>query len=1063
MTKQPFPFVTIWHGHVQAKGWFFPFSLYDEASIQQRIISIWTPDVKVYQIEYGYILICEHPFYVNADEAFGTPLCVQGNGLSSTPLISTTANLLQRYQIALVEQGDLKIVDLNNATIKQPHEWLDLSHWKTVQNNQEIKSDVIEVISKKELKDIIATPEPINSLADIFTTQPASRKWQLPNFFQFFYPLFRSLFIKDKEKAEKEITQSKPIAPLTKKQKLSWPPYVSVMLIILIIIVGVIFLGFKNATIPSIISEQNTDTPPTGVNSFSSLLAIVFIFFFVWIIYSFFNLLFPKVGILPTPKPNQHHSSRLSIFQYIRQLFKKNTETQTNQNKSKLVTWFSKLWGGKSSKGSTEDTTRAVEKQRKSKRRLMRGLISRLLKGQQARYMKRMLEMFEDENLENALRYAVPLNTKADGFEKEALGTPDPRKDISINLQSRSRGGSSYDFGEQFYQYLQDIYQNAYEKLLRQGDIEQAAFVLAELLGDISGAIDLFEKNGQIQKAAELAEALGTPEQAIRLWLKLGNKERVISIAKKFDAYQSAISALENKNMKAESFILRDLYAEDLIARGDYEAAVEALWPLLPQSKEWINQLIDKSKPLGKLVNVRMLARQTLFEGEENTILEQYTKLLPIDLEDEAHQAAHLEFVEFLTSLKTKNTEISLSPIASLLLRRSLRYILSVPHSRYWKINKNKLNQWIALTKDQVLRSDVISSGQIASHLTNSLARSNQRDLLPSEIIVDFPEGQSIFDMAKAFDNTFVIALGENGINLIRVNTFGTITIRHFSIPTQKIVISDNGLRALSVYTANTFHVVHVLELDTGRSHFYGNLSLEWFAEQYDGWNWVTYQNRRIQVFDMLQNKPTVVWSVGDLPPQLMWANVIKKTWSFFFPSSPNFKQNTYKIEHWEYQDNGKYLSCRNSYTVNLGEETYFSKNEKRSTILLVKTQDNLKKISRIIATPSYFKKSHFDINLDKIIKYDNYSNHIVDFFAVIENGQPAVQFIDTSTDLTNEISSDNSQAKLAICFRHCVFPRADICQFKISADEELMIWDNKGRVVILDLDSQSLIAKFSA
>ena len=102
--------------------------------------------------------------------------------------------------------------------------------------------------------------------------------------------------------------------------------------------------------------------------------------------------------------------------------------------------------------------------------------------------------------------------------------------------------------GAEMEQYLRSTYRRTFEKLDREGKIDEATYVLAELLKCGSEAVDYLERKGRIKQAAQLAETVElAPEIAVRLWCMEGNITRAVQLARLGQAFAAAVQLLEKK------------------------------------------------------------------------------------------------------------------------------------------------------------------------------------------------------------------------------------------------------------------------------------------------------------------------------------------------------------------------------------------------------------------------------------------------------------------------------------------------------------------------------------
>jgi hypothetical protein len=102
--------------------------------------------------------------------------------------------------------------------------------------------------------------------------------------------------------------------------------------------------------------------------------------------------------------------------------------------------------------------------------------------------------------------------------------------------------------GDQFAQ-MKKLYREAADRLIAEGKIEEAAFVLSNLLNDARAAVALLESHGQLELAAQLATAQRLPElERIRLWLLAGRTAEAVSVARRSQNFASLVSALTSRS-----------------------------------------------------------------------------------------------------------------------------------------------------------------------------------------------------------------------------------------------------------------------------------------------------------------------------------------------------------------------------------------------------------------------------------------------------------------------------------------------------------------------------------
>ncbi|MGE8357829.1 MAG: hypothetical protein ACN6N0_15685, partial [Microvirgula sp.] len=180
--------------------------------------------------------------------------------------------------------------------------------------------------------------------------------------------------------------------------------------------------------------------------------------------------------------------------------------------------------------------------------------------------------------LDEALRHAIPLGGD-DGAHSPSLSTPHARKDLSLGSPGTS-GRASLNLDPPLRQYLMDLYRRSFGKLDREGRIDEAVFVLAELLQSHAEALDYLEKQQRFTQAAALALYWDmAADTIVRLHCLAGDWKHAVAVARRDNAFSTAILQLEDKWPDAARR-LREEWATTLAAQGAWLEAVDAAWPL---------------------------------------------------------------------------------------------------------------------------------------------------------------------------------------------------------------------------------------------------------------------------------------------------------------------------------------------------------------------------------------------------------------------------------------------------------------------------------------------------
>ena len=452
-------------------------------------------------------------------------------------------------------------------------------------------------------------------------------------------------------------------------------------------------------------------------------------------------------------------------------------------------------------------------------RALMMTGLARQIGQKQADYLGRMMEMFEKGELDAALRHAIPLGGDPDGPPAPpSLNVPSARENLQITSgTARGRLG----LGGDLFTDLRTLYRHAFEQLERQGRIEEAAFVLAELLHTSAEAVAFLEKHGKLQLAAEIAEARKlAPGLIVRQWLLAGDRERAILLARRHNAFGAAVELLSRKSPE-QAMELRRLWAQTTADAGDYAAAVDLLWQnpaLRAETMPWIRQALT----FGGAPAARMLTR--LLEQTPDDP-ELHARIVTLLADEDPEQAPERrEFAESLCNIEVTPRTTAFARAA---LRALVRDALLAPHL----IDRELFRRLQNMGADAALRADLPS---LPADTTFDALNQRETPLvlewtahdvgaLPPTDAAFLPNGQCL------------VALGEAGVRLL---TRDGRTVAHFDQPAYRLVIADNGQRAIALAPRGEALRLARLDLANLRARHWCETTLHTFAPDYDGSLW---------------------------------------------------------------------------------------------------------------------------------------------------------------------------------------------------------------------------------
>ena len=306
--------------------------------------------------------------------------------------------------------------------------------------------------------------------------------------------------------------------------------------------------------------------------------------------------------------------------------------------------------------------------------------------------------MFEEGDLDSALLHAIPLSDEvAKDLAPLPLRTPGPRADLEI-AASRFVSGSGLSLAPDLFELLRAKYRAAFERLAARGDIEKAAFVLAELLFANEEAVSFLERHGRLRLAAEIAEARGlAPPIVVRQWFLAGDRARAVRLARRHGTFAEAVARLERSH-EEEASALRLLWANTLAQAGAYAAAVDAALPV-PAARALCIEWLDRAIAVGGTTSARMLVRKVrLVPGEFASVRDRIIALLEGDV---APSLLHAIGSELLVGPPSNETRVLSKVIARELLARSSDARDAAPEAR------RLMRDLVDASGDAVLRADV--------------------------------------------------------------------------------------------------------------------------------------------------------------------------------------------------------------------------------------------------------------------------------------------------------------------------------------------------------------------
>ncbi len=475
--------------------------------------------------------------------------------------------------------------------------------------------------------------------------------------------------------------------------------------------------------------------------------------------------------------------------------------------------------------------------------------IAQMIGRKQAQYLAKMMEKFENGDLEEALKYAIPLEDmqalKEMSEQMPFLGFLRPRENLQINYGRQTTSSSSVTLENQWFDNLRDLYRQTFDRLVAQNRIEEAAFVLAELLKSSHEAVEFLEKHGKCRLAAQLAESRNLAKDIIvRQWFLAGEKRKAIQLAVLHDCFEYVVTKLEQENHPQASD-LREVWAESLAESGNFQAAVNTIWKL-ENRRERAAEWIDKVIAFGGTPAARMLAKKVVLLPESFAAVK--TKLLEILKEHDPEAVEKRAAFALETLQTTPNDELRT------LARPLARKILSDMSKDNRCFTPQNLRRLVEVSNDYTLRTDLPKLSEIAVK--------KEVETFTIEIAENDRGANHIGDAHLLPDGKIALALGESGVKI--VSREGK-TIAHFDQPAHKLVVSDFGTKAICLARRGAVYRLAKVDFVERKSSRWCDAKIENYALTYDGNLWFIAGKDEIYAIDAQTKNFEAVWRVPEI------------------------------------------------------------------------------------------------------------------------------------------------------------------------------------------------------
>lgn len=443
-------------------------------------------------------------------------------------------------------------------------------------------------------------------------------------------------------------------------------------------------------------------------------------------------------------------------------------------------------------------------------RALLRTPVAGALGRRQLRYVQRLEQEFRRRNWDEALASAIGIAGVAAGLGAGALSLrmPGRRGPVTGPGVGRRVAGRTIPMGGTLQQHLAELYEQAARDLENEGQVLQAAYVLADLLGRPGTAAELLERHGQARVAAELAEGWELPVgHVVRLWWRAGERERAVAIAARQGAFGQALDLLGDSD-PATSRGLREAWVHSAREAGDPLTAVRAAWPD-PALRAAALPDIATGIALGGTTAGTLVGH--LLEIDVGPAL----PLVLAALTDDAPADTRTAVLRTLADRRAPDGAVD-REVASAALLTLVRVPDLLPSREH-----DTLRRSLERRADPLLVAD--------------LPPPARRTTPPERLAVELApsgDGLPISDAVAIDERTILVALGEAGVRLLGHD--GRVRGR-WAVPAHRLVLADHGARVLLAADRQGVWTVHELDLPLGRPRLLPPLRAGHLLDGYDG------------------------------------------------------------------------------------------------------------------------------------------------------------------------------------------------------------------------------------
>ena len=460
----------------------------------------------------------------------------------------------------------------------------------------------------------------------------------------------------------------------------------------------------------------------------------------------------------------------------------------------------------------------------------------------EAAWLRELLDAFDRGDLDEALRRAVPLGSLD---EVAATATRPPGRRLGDLVPTPRLPGSAASMllsGPGLHETLRALYEQSVERLVEEDRIDEAAFVLADLLDRPADAVDLLHAHARYEAAAVLAEGRELdPVWVVCLWVEAEELERAVALGRRHGVLAEAVDRVSDELAWAEAG-LRRAWAQTREAAGDRAGAIGVLAAhreLVEEARALAADSLDRPGVEG--LRVSMMAWELL--GPDAVLGRIRAVLGAPGPAGRRQRGVLLDAARHTEGLDGRGSEAR--PADRRLARRLLRVALAEGHGDRAAIDRLARVAGSAALREDLPR-DAADDG--FGEARTRWEATDRGDL-------------AVHDAAWLADGRVVVALGAAGVRVLSPE--GRVLGRVRGPHAEQLVVPRSGSRLIVVGPGpRGTREIWRLDLAQATAERWARAELVDVSTATDGERWCVSTGRELLVVDLLAEAWTHLWRV---------------------------------------------------------------------------------------------------------------------------------------------------------------------------------------------------------